>query len=232
MKKELTKDQKMKRTQKINMIISNVVRIFLVLIIIRGIIVKDYNQLFIAFITIALTYYPSILSKKFGVYLPAGLQIIVTLFIFSAQYLGEIKDFYRIFPWWDTALHITSGVILGLIGFMFVYLLNERYGEKVKLSPFFVVMFAFCFAITIGVFWEFFEYGMDRIIGTNMQKFRYPQLGDDGLVDTMGDLMVDTIGAFITAIIGYIYIKKKNDVLFRDYFKHWFHREKGEKKDE
>lgn len=225
MKKEhniFTKEQKEKRTQKINMIITNIVRLLLVLIITRGIFLKEYSQIFIAVITICLTYYPSILSKRFGVYLPAGLQIVITLFIFGAQYLGEIKDFYRIFPWWDTALHTTSGVILGIIGFMFVYLLNEKYGKKVKLSPFFVVMFAFCFAVTMGVFWEFFEYGADRMLGTNMQKFRFPELGDDGLVDTMGDLFVDALGAFITSSFGYLYIKKKKDVLFRDYFKHWF----------
>lgn len=193
MKKVLTVEEKEVRTQKINMAITNITRILLALIIVRGILVKDYNQLFIAFITIALTYYPSILEKRFGVYLPSSMQIIITLFIFGAQYLGEIRNFYRIFPWWDTALHTTSGVILGVIGFMFVYLLNEKYGKKVKLSPFFVVMFAFCFAVTMGVFWEFFEYGMDRIFGTNMQKFRYPELGDDGLVDTMGDLFVDSL---------------------------------------
>ena len=225
---EEEEEQKAKRTQIINMCITNIVRLLLVLIIVRGILIKDYNQLFIAVVTIALTYYPSILSKRFGVYLPATMQIVITLFIFGAQYLGEIKDFYRIFPWWDTLLHTTSGVIIGVIGFMFVYLLNDRYGKKVKLSPFFVVMFAFCFAVTMGVFWEFFEFGMDRVFGTNMQKFRFPELGDDGLVDTMGDLLVDAIGAFITSVIGYLYIKKKNDVLFRDWFKGWFRKEKKE----
>ena len=193
MKKDMTMEDREKRKQKINMVITNVTRILLMLIIFRGIVVKDYNQLFIAFVTIILTYYPSILEKRFGVYLPASMQITITLFIFGAQYLGEIRNFYRIFPWWDTALHTISGTILSVVGFMFVYLLNEKYGKKVKLSPFFVVMFAFCFAVTMGVFWEFFEYGMDRIFGTNMQKFRYPELGDDGLVDTMGDLFVDSL---------------------------------------
>lgn len=225
MKKErkvLTKEEKEVRNKKINMIITNFTRILLAIIIIRAILLKEYSQIFIAAITIGLTYYPSILERKFGVYLPGSMQIIITLFIFGAQYLGEIQDFYRIFPWWDTALHTTSGVILGIIGFMFVYLLNEKYGKSVKLSPFFVVMFAFCFAVTMGVFWEFFEYGTDRIFGANMQKFRFPELGDNGLVDTMGDLIVDSIGAFITSIIGYIYIKKKKDILFRNYFKEWF----------
>lgn len=233
-KKELTKEEQKKKevkTQKINMWITNIVRILLIAIIIRGIIVNDNSQMFIALLTIALTFYPSILSKRFGVYLPASMQIVITLFIFGAQYLGEIKDFYRIIPWWDTLLHTTSGVILGVIGFMFVYLLNEKYGKKVKLSPFFVVMFAFCFAVTMGVFWEFFEFGADRILGTNMQKFRFPELGDDGLVDTMQDLMVDALGALFTSVIGYFYIKKKNDILLRDVFKSWFRKDKKQKEE-
>lgn len=140
-KKELikrgTKKKMEVKTQKINMWITNIVRILLIAIIIRGIIVNDNSQMFIALLTIALTFYPSILSKRFGVYLPASMQIVITLFIFGAQYLGEIKDFYRIIPWWDTLLHTTSGVILGVIGFMFVYLLNEKYGKKSKTKSIF-----------------------------------------------------------------------------------------------
>ena len=90
-------------------------------------------------------------------------------------------------------------------------------------------MFAFCFAVTMGVFWEFFEYGADRILGTNMQKFRFPELGQDGLIDTMSDLFVDALGALITSIIGYFYIQKKNDVLLKDYFRTWFRNVKKEK---
>ena len=143
------------------------------------------------------------MKKSFGVYLPGSLQIIITLFIFGAQYLGEIKNFYDKIPWWDTMLHTTSGIILGVIGFMFVYLLNKSYSNSIKLSPFFVVMFAFCFAVTMGVFWEFFEFSADRILGTNMQKFRFPELGQDGLVDTMTDLFVDAVGALITSCLLY-----------------------------
>lgn len=208
------------------MIITNIVRLLLVLIIVRGIIVNDYSQLFIAILTIALTFYPSILEKRFGVYLPGSMQIIITLFIFGAQYLGEIKDFYNKIPWWDTMLHTTSGIVLGVIGFMFVYLLNKSYSNSINLSPFFVVMFAFCFAVTMGVFWEFFEYGADRMLGTNMQKFRFPELGQDGLIDTMSDLLVDSIGALITSVVGYFYIQKKNDVLLKDYFRKWFRHNK------
>ena len=218
--RKMTEEQK----QKMQMIITNIVRILLILIVVRGFLTGDHSQDFIAILTLFMTYYPSILEKRFGVYLPVGMQITITLFIFAAQYLGEIKAFYDLIPWWDTILHSTSGVILGIIGFMFVYLLNKQHGKRVKLSPIMVVWFAFCFAITIGVFWEFFEYTMDRVFGLNMQKFRMP--GQDGLVDTMGDLFVDAVGAFVASIGGWIYIKKKNDVIFSKYFASWFRKKK------
>ncbi len=209
---------------KMRMIVTNFVRIALILIYIRGWITQDHSQDFIIAITFFMTYYPSILAKRFGVYLPARLEITITLFIFSAQVLGEMNGFYDKIPWWDTMLHTTSGVILGLVGFLFVYLLNEKGDKNVNLSPIFVVVFAFCFAITMGVFWEFFEFGADRILGYNMQKFRMP--GQDGLVDTMEDLIVDTVGAVIACIGGWIYMKKKKDTLFNDFFDGWFESER------
>lgn len=210
--------------KKRNMIITNLIRLVLIILFIRGIILGDHNQDLLIILTFILTYYPSILAKKFGVYLPARLELIITLFIFSAQVLGEIGDFYNRFAWWDTMLHTTSGIILGLVGFLFVYLLNENGNKNVNLSPVFVVIVAFCFAITVGVFWEFFEYGADRLFGYNMQKFRMP--GQDGLVDTMNDLIVDTVGAFVACIFGWLYMKRKKDTLFNDYFDEWFESEK------
>lgn len=116
-------------------------------------------------------------------------------------------------------LHAISGIILGIIGFMFVYVLNSKYKE-VTLSPCFVIIFAICFAISIGVVWEFFEFGMDRLFGFNMQRYRLE--GQDGLVDTMTDLFVDFVGAILTAVVGYVYIKKENDVILREFFRNWF----------
>lgn len=214
-----------KKKKGLNIIISNLIRILLIVMFIRGWLVGDHSQDFLIIITFILTYYPSILSKKFGVYLPKRLQITITLFIFAAQILGEIGDFYEKISWWDTMLHTISGVILGLVGFLFVYLLNEKGNINVNLSPKFVIVFAFCFALTMGVFWEFFEFGADRLLGFNMQKFRMP--GQDGLIDTMSDLIVDAVGAIIACIGGHIYIKRKKDVLFNDYFDEWFESERN-----
>ena len=217
-------EMKKEKHNKMRMIVTHFVRIALILIYIRGWITQDHSQDFIIGITFFMTYYPSILEKRFGVYLPARLEITITLFIFAAQVLGEMNGFYDKIPWWDTMLHTTSGVILGLVGFLFVYLLNEKGDKNVNLSPIFVVSFAFCFAITMGVFWEFFEFGADRLLGFNMQKFRMP--GQDGLVDTMEDLIVDTIGAIVACIGGWIYMKQKKDTLFNDVFDEWFESER------
>ena len=216
-----------KHKKRINMIVANLVRLTLIIAFIIGCVTGDHSQDFIIVITFLLTFYPSILAKRFGVYLPKRLEIIITLFIFAAQVLGELNGFYDKIPWWDTMLHTTSGIILGLAGFLVVYLLNEKGDANVNLSPIFVVIVAFCFALTMGVFWEVFEFGADRLFGLNMQKFRMP--GQDGLVDTMEDLMVDAIGALVACIAGWKYMKKKKDTLFNNYFDEWFESERIKK---
>lgn len=199
-----------KKKIEINEIISWVVRVLLLVAIVESIYTKKYQNTFIGVISIIMTFYPSILKKKLRVYLPSSLQIIITLFIFAAEFLGEFYEFYYKIPWWDNMLHCISGSVLGIIGFMFVYFLNKTHIKRTKLSPFFIALFAFCFSITIGVFWEFFEFSVDRLLGFNMQKFRMP--GEDGLVDTMIDLFVDTLGAFVVSAIGYIYMKRNKKV--------------------
>lgn len=195
----------------INEIISWIVRILLILAIVESVFSKSYQNTFVASLTFVMTFYPSILRKRFRVYLPSILQVVITLFIFAAQFLGELHNFYYKFTWWDNMLHCISGSVLGIIGFMFVYFLNKTHIKKTKLSPIFIALFALCFSISIGVFWEIFEFSGDRLLGLNMQKFRMN--GEDGLVDTMTDLIVDSIGAFIVAVIGYIYMKDEKRML-------------------
>lgn len=202
-----------------NEVISWIVRIAFLFSIIRGIFIKDYSNIFIVVASLVLTFYPNILEKRFRVYLPSEIQVIITLFIFAAQYLGEIKNFYELFWWWDIMLHTTSGFVLGIIGFMFVYLLNKNYNTNVTLSPLFIALFAFCFAVMIGAIWEIYEFSMDRLIGLNMQKFRVP--GQDGLVDTMIDLIVDSIGALLVSLIGYLKIKENKKATLSKFFSSW-----------
>ena len=153
-----------------------------------------------------MTFYPSILTKRFGAYLPNKLEIIVTLFIFSAQVLGEMRGFYDRFfcGGYNAICNIRSDSWNGRFSFG---LLNEKGDANVNLGTIFVVIVAFGFAITMGFFLEVFGHSADRTFGFNMQKFRLP--GQDGLVDTMNDLIVDSIGAIIACIFGWIYIKKE-----------------------
>lgn len=193
--------------EKINVIITWLIRGLLLIAVLTSIIQKNYDNVFIAIIAIAGTFLPNIIERKMKVSLPISLQIIIVILIYLAGGLGEIQKFYYTVPWWDDMIHMTSGGVLAIIGIIFVYLLNKNNPKKVQLSPFFVVLFAFCFAIMVDVIWEIYEFSMDRIIGTDMQKFRLP--GSDGLIDTMNDLITDIIGDFIVCLVSYKLLKGK-----------------------
>lgn len=156
---------------------------------------------------------PNILSKKFKLQIPSNMLFLYTLFLYGAIYLGEVKSFYYSVPHWDTILHTFSGAMLGALGFSFVSLLNKEEKIPVQLSPIFVALCAFCFAVTLGVLWEVYEFTFDGLLGLNMQKFALEGggelIGRAALVDTMKDLIVDIIGAFAMSFIGYISLKYK-----------------------
>ena len=156
---------------------------------------------------------PGFLKRKANVDIPSTMLMLYALFLYCAIYLGEVRSFYYTVPHWDTILHVFSGAMLGALGFSFINFLNKTEHFNVHMSPIFVVTFAFCFAVTTGVFWEVYEFVADVIMGTNMQKFGTEEgelfLGQAALKDTMKDLIVDTIGAFVMSIIGYISLKHK-----------------------
>mgnify|MGYP001209328769 FL=1 len=156
---------------------------------------------------------PGIISKKFSIQIPSQMYITFVVFLYCAIYLGEVRSFYYQFRHWDTILHAVSGVMLGALGFSFVLLLNDTEKVPVNISPLFVSLFAFCFSIMLGVMWEFYEFTFDGLLGLNMQKFALEDgtmlVGRQALEDTIKDLFVDTIGALIISVIGYISIKYK-----------------------
>lgn len=156
---------------------------------------------------------PGLLRKKINLEIPSYMMILYTVFLYCAIYLGEVRSFYYTVPHWDTILHAFSGAMFGALGFSFINFLNKTEQVPMNLSPMFVVVFAFCFAITLGVIWEFYEFMADGLLGTNMQKFGLEDgtgfIGRAALKDTMKDLIVDAIGAMIMSIIGYISLKYK-----------------------
>lgn len=149
---------------------------------------------------------PALLGHRLPVRIPAQYELLAILFVFCSLFLGEFRSYYERFWWWDIALHTTSGLLLGILGFLLVYVLNESKRISVHMLPGFVAFFAFVFAVAIGTFWEIFEFAVDQIFGTTMQK---PMLGDpSGLTDTMWDLIVDTLGAFVISTFAWWHMKR------------------------
>ncbi|GAB6100108.1 membrane protein [Halanaerocella petrolearia] len=193
---------------KLHRVLVSLFRLLLIGAIIGNVLTQNWLNLFTSLLTLLLTYLPFLLAEKNHIYLPSGFQIIILLFIFASLYLGELKEYYLKFWWWDLMLHTLSGIILGFIGFVLVYFFSQEDEINVILSPLFITIFSFTFALSVGVLWEIFEFSMDSLLNLNMQK--------SGLVDTMWDLIVDSIGALVTSIIGYLYIKKEGPTYFKE----------------
>lgn len=150
---------------------------------------------------------PAALGRRFRVNIPPEFQVLVILFTFAALFLGEIRSYYERIWWWDIALHASSGLLLGILGFLLVYVLNEDERVDLHMRPRFVALFAFVFALAAGTLWEIFEFLMDRLVGTHMQK---PMFGDpSGLTDTMWDLIVDALGALGISALGWWYMSRR-----------------------
>ena len=130
---------------------------------------------------------PQFLDKKLSVTIPVGLETVILIFIFSAEILGEINAFYVKIPIWDTILHTTNGFLMAAIGFALIDLFNRSEKFSIKMSPYFVAFFEFCFSMTVGVLWEFFEFSMDQFFGLDMQK--------DWIVTAINSVKLNPTGA-------------------------------------
>ena len=234
---------------------------FIVYFLLRGLIIlclilqlyrKEYENVALCLLSLILLFLPFIIEHRLKVDLPNTIEIIIMVFVFAAEILGEINNFYGIIPFWDTILHTLNGFLMAAIGFSLFDILNTKL-KSINLSPIFLCLFSFCFSMTIGVIWEFFEYGMDKTFNLDMQKDEYvykintvtldpnqnnnvinidnishstifdknnipiTQINgylDIGLNDTMKDLFVNFVGAFIFNIYGYLYLKNRNNSHF------------------
>ena len=147
-----------------------VLRALVIFVLVRAALRRDFESVFFCGMTLVLMILPSFFSKKLNVELPSTLEIIILLFIFAAEILGELNSFYIRVPNWDTMLHTINGFLCAAIGFALVDLLNESERFSFKLSPAYLALVAFCFSMTIGVLWEFFEFSGDYFFGMDMQK--------------------------------------------------------------
>ena len=150
-------------------ILYSILRLLVVLIAIRTILLHNYEATVTCLLVLALFFVPSLLEETLKIRIPALLEGIIYCFIFAAEILGELGHFYTHIPIWDTMLHTLNGFLFAAVGFSTVDLLN-RTSKNIKLSPLYLTMVAFCFSMTIGVLWEFFECGADLFLGQDMQK--------------------------------------------------------------
>lgn len=246
LKKEIINEaKKHKKAFIVYVVLRTFILITLILQLIRG----NYENAFFCILTLILFLIPGFVEKKFNVEMPETLEIVIFLFIFAAEMLGEAQNFFNIFSHWDTILHTINGFLCAAIGFSLIDILNRTEKFHLDLSPFFVAFVGFCFSMTIGVLWEFLEYGSDVYLHSDMQKdtivenissVALNESGENvavhvddiietqittqdgttyvindgyldiGLIDTMGDLAVNFIGALIYCIIGFFYVKDRD----------------------
>ena len=158
------------REHRSSFIVFYTLRILVLVALVRQIMLHNYEGAFFCVLTIVLLYIPSWLQVKLHIELLPPLEITILCFIFAAEILGEVNAFYVNVPNWDTMLHTLNGFLAAAVGFSMVLLLNDDERLTFDLSPFFLALVAFCFSMTIGVLWEFFEFGMDYFFHTDMQK--------------------------------------------------------------
>ena len=170
MKKRAKTQKKPYYNHKATLAVYLVLCLLVILTLMRAAFRRDFESVFLCGLTLVLMILPSVLTKRLEVELPGTLEIIILLFIFAAEILGEINSFYIRVPNWDTMLHTLNGFLCAAIGFALVDLLNRSDRFSFKLSPLYLAIAAFCFSMTVGVLWEFFEYYSDLLLGFDMQK--------------------------------------------------------------
>lgn len=172
-------------------------RLLVMIVMVLQLLNKNYESVFLCILTLLLMVVPSIIQVTLRIELPTLLEITILVFIFAAEILGEIQEFYLVFPFWDTMLHTLNGFLAAAIGLSLVELLNKSENLTFRLSPFFTVVVGFCFSMTVGVLWEFFEFGMDMLFHLDMQK--------DTVIHSIVSVMLNPSGENVPVKIGPVY---------------------------
>lgn len=191
------------RAERIQLWLSAVLQLAIFGLIVGALAEEQWQVAFAAAVVLALTFLPALIERQLAVQLPVEFTLFTCIFLYAAFALGEVGRFYQRFWWWDLLLHSISAMVLGVVGFLLVYVFYMTH--RIRVAPVYVALFSFGFAVTLGTLWEIFEFAMDHLFGFGMQK--------SGLVDTMTDLMVDAIGALIAAVFGYQYVKGGDSLL-------------------
>ena len=187
-----------------------VLHFIVVAMLVLNLLEQDYESAFICGLSLFLFLLPAFIEKRFRVDIPSLMEVVILLFIFGAEILGELQNYYGQYPYWDTMLHTANGFICAAFGFSLIDILTRNKQEKFRLSPLYVSLVAFCFSMTVGVMWEFFEYGMDVVFLTDMQKdtvvgqIATVATSPDGSVQIFNDVRSVTINGQPLAVEGYL----------------------------
>lgn len=167
----------------------------------------DWEFAFYSSLVLLTMVVPAMLKDRYRLFLPFELDLALAAFIFLSLFLGSLNGYYLRFWWWDAMLHFQSGVLAGIVGFLLVYVLNATQpSQRLNVSPGFIALFSFAFSLTVAVLWEIFEFSGDQLFGWRAQESGWP--------DTMGDLILATIGAIIVATVGYGWMRRRQRVPF------------------
>lgn len=180
------------KTHKSTFVVYVVLRALVIAALVMAAVRGNYQHVWYCTLSLILFMAPAFIQKNFGITLPSTLEIIILLFIFASEILGEIHNYYTRFEHWDTTLHTLNGFLCAAVGFALVDILNQNSKVKFKLSPVFLAVVAFCFSMTIGVLWEFLEFSCDYFFHTDMQK--------DYIVHTLSSFTLDPAGQTLRTI--------------------------------
>lgn len=187
-----------------------ILRLIVLMMLLVNLWERDYESAFICVLSLVLFLLPAFIEKQFRVQIPTLMEVVILLFIFGAEILGELQNYYGQYPYWDTMLHTTNGFVCAAFGFSLIDILTRNRQEKFRLSPLYVSLVAFCFSMTVGVLWEFFEYGMDVLFLTDMQKdtilhsIASVDLSADGTVVVLRDISTVAVNGQTLPVTGYL----------------------------
>lgn len=181
------------RRQPVVFVVYLVLRLIVIATLVSSILRGEYESAFICLLVLVLFMLPFFIQQNFGIELPSALEIIILLFIFAAEILGELGCYFITYPHWDLMLHTTTGFLCAATGFALIDILNRNSRIKFQLSPVYVALVAFCFSMTVGVMWEFFEFGMDRLFHMDMQK--------DTIIHSVTSVMLDPTNSNIPVTV-------------------------------
>ena len=181
------------------LIIAMILQLAIFLVVVGSIYRLQWLTAFTGVIVLILTFTPAMIERQFSIRLPIEFTLVTCLFLYASFGLGEVSHFYQKFWWWDLMLHSISSLVMGLTGFLLIYVFHMT--QRIKIAPVYVGMISFGFAVTIGTLWESFEFAMDWFFNFNMQK--------SGLVDTMTDLLVNIAGGLLAGVLGYTYVTRR-----------------------